>query len=285
MKLNPNTQLGLNISKEMVDNIVALQCKEFISKALDPQTQVAAIVQFIEMFSTEMVWEGRLKDIIGQMGITPNALHIPKNTNYLLTSTAIELAGRIKIDEDKFDVRFLSKVKSKKITFLLGKGCFIRYIKRSNEIFAVRVTATPMEDGSKYVHYCSFKINTQSGRIIYIDRIEDPLKDDNFRQFIQLLIFTELSELEVVVIPAKSKTVYKGDKYVNDDRQSVTVVDSTWNKMIIRTEGFKVRGHFRLQAAGKNWQDRKLVYVDEFQKEGYIRHPKKTMDSAPSIQH
>lgn len=53
--------------------------------------------------------------------------------------------------------------------------------------------------------------------------------------------------------------------------QKLNYYDCTWYTTIIRTEGFSVRGHFRLQPCGKGKQDKKLIYIHEFQKHGYVR--------------
>ena len=47
--------------------------------------------------------------------------------------------------------------------------------------------------------------------------------------------------------------------------------DCSWYTTIVRNEGFSVRGHFRLQPCGKGKQDKKLIYIHEFQKHGYVR--------------
>jgi hypothetical protein len=198
-----------------------------------------------------------------------------KEKNYILSENALELAKRIKIDEDKFDVRFLSKVADKKIMFLLGKNLFIRFLKTVDTIVAVRVEKE-LRNGDEYVNYSSFKIDTKSGVISYNDRPDSPLSDDKFKLFLQLLIFTELSELQTVFIkPGHKIGTKKEGRFLNETKDNIILVDSTWNRTIIRTEGFSVRGHFRLQPCGVGLIDRKLIYVDEFQKNGYIRGAKK----------
>jgi hypothetical protein len=53
--------------------------------------------------------------------------------------------------------------------------------------------------------------------------------------------------------------------------QKIDYLDCSWYTTIIRNEGFNVRGHFRLQPCGKGKQDKKLIYIHEFRKHGYIR--------------
>ncbi len=53
--------------------------------------------------------------------------------------------------------------------------------------------------------------------------------------------------------------------------QRIDYYDCSWYTTIVRNEGFSVRGHFRLQPCGKGKQDKKLIYIHEFQKHGYVR--------------
>jgi hypothetical protein len=53
--------------------------------------------------------------------------------------------------------------------------------------------------------------------------------------------------------------------------QPIEYYDCGWYTTIIRNEGFSVRGHFRLQPCGAGKKDKKLIYIHEFQKHGYVR--------------
>lgn len=282
MKLNSVSQLGLNINQTMVGQIIMYQWKNYIQPVQDVTLKTKAMASFVELFSKEMLITTDSEEILESFGISRSQLNLLNNVNYLMAVPALELAKRIKIDEDKFDVRFLSKVKDKKITFLLGKNNFIRFMKHGDEIFAIMVSTEIKPEEGLYMKYCSFKINTRTGVISYMDNPNSPLSDEKFRLFIQLLIFTELSELEVKVLKPNEKSgkTRREGKVINDSRENVTVVDSTWNKIIVRTEGFAVRGHFRLQQCGEGFTDRKLIFISEFQKEGYIRRPKSIRSDA-----
>lgn len=275
MKINSQSQLGVDISKGILEGIIDTQWNNSISKLEDPEKKKIFAHQFIELFGDEAFAGEKITNILKSIGMPPNAIHFAKNRNYLLTNTAIDHANRIKIDEDKFDVRFLSKVNSKKVTFLLGKNKFIRYVKTGSRIHAGLVSVSPMPGGYQYVHFCAFKIFTDTGKILYADKPDSPLSDENFLLFIRLLIFTELSELEIIELKPKQKTgTKKQGKYINDSQRPVIIVDSGWNKMLIRADGFSVRGHFRLQPCGENREDRKLIFVNEYEKKGYVRKPK-----------
>ena len=53
--------------------------------------------------------------------------------------------------------------------------------------------------------------------------------------------------------------------------QKIEYYDCSWYTTIVRNEGFSVRGHFRLQPCGAGKRDKKLIYIHEFQKHGYVR--------------
>ena len=53
--------------------------------------------------------------------------------------------------------------------------------------------------------------------------------------------------------------------------QHIDYYDCTWYTTIIRNKGFNVRGHFRLQPCGKGNREKKLIYIHEYQKHGYVR--------------
>ena len=42
--------------------------------------------------------------------------------------------------------------------------------------------------------------------------------------------------------------------------------------MSIRTESFKVTGHWRFQPCGVGMLERKLIWIDTFEKSGYVRN-------------
>lgn len=107
---------------------------------------------------------------------------------------------------------------------------------------------------------------------------EDKVVRDSFKGTIQdlirVLIFLELTEPEIVVIAAGKKYGQAPIGYSNSSASKICIVDSTWNKFIVRTEGFGVRGHFRLQPCGERSQELKLIWIDAFQKNGYVRKPR-----------
>ncbi len=92
----------------------------------------------------------------------------------------------------------------------------------------------------------------------------------------KIMIFIELGDIEIVeILKGRNNGKPKSNgKITNTSEYTVYVVDSSWNKLIIRTDGFAVMGHFRLQPCGINFSDRKLIWINAFEKHGYKRSPK-----------
>lgn len=282
MKLNSQSQLGLNITPQVVDNIVSCQWDNYISKCPDLELKEKAFNQFYDVFSDECKRGSSIDRILKDptSGVKINQYERFQNQNYIIAKTATEMAKKIKIDEDKFDVRFLNKIKDKKITFLLGNDLFIRYIKRGDEIMAIRVTTTPVAGGIAYMNYLSFKINTATGYISHVNNPDQPFADPQFKLFVQLLVFTELSKLEIKILAPREKFgTRKVGKFINESAHKITVIDSVWNTISVRNIGFGVSGHWRFQRCGKDFSEVEYIFIEPFRKKGYVRGAKKETSS------
>lgn len=86
--------------------------------------------------------------------------------------------------------------------------------------------------------------------------------------------FLKYAEIETKIVNGKRKEHHLGQKYVNETKYKVSILDSTYFTTISRTEGFGVRGHFRLQPYGANLADRKLIWISDYEKTGYTKRAK-----------
>ena len=99
-----------------------------------------------------------------------------------------------------------------------------------------------------------------------------------YNVFILPMLFKIFAKVEIE--EGKSGKTIKssilGDKLKNKISLDVKVLDSTWFTTICRNEGFKVRGHFRLQPKKneKGEWTKELIYINEFEKHGYHRQAK-----------
>lgn len=89
---------------------------------------------------------------------------------------------------------------------------------------------------------------------------------------------------EVKTVDEKNKKVQMGkgimNKVVADSRLivPVNIIDSSYLTTIIHIDKTSVRGHFRLQAHGKGYHDRRLIWIEPFEKGPYKRIAKKLKD-------
>lgn len=187
----------------------------------------------------------------------------PKPYLYLIQPTVEKCAAMIRI-KDNFSCVVFNKIKDGEHVYLLGKNEFIRFVKFNN---AIRGSFWNREK----------QIAFEIGFLLDDDRYYFPtVYKDEFNRIVRLVTFVAIGDVEIEVIEKSRNNgkTKKAGKITNSSEFNVYVVDSSWNKIIIRTEGFAVRGHFRLQPCGEGFKDRKLIWVDAFEKHGYKRQPK-----------
>lgn len=90
---------------------------------------------------------------------------------------------------------------------------------------------------------------------------------------VQCEVFLQYAELETKTLGPNQKDSI-ACKYNNKLPFQITIVDSTWYTELVKSDAFKVRGHFRLQPFGESLSKRKLIWINEFQKDGYHRRAK-----------
>lgn len=93
----------------------------------------------------------------------------------------------------------------------------------------------------------------------------------NVFKLMAIKMFKTFSEVEEIEIEPRKKKKVKNIRYFNQTDIKVTHLDCTWFTTLIRTDGFKVSGHFRLQPCGDGMKDRKLIWINDFEKHGYTR--------------
>lgn len=99
-----------------------------------------------------------------------------------------------------------------------------------------------------------------------------------FYDTILLLNFIKYAEIETKYLPAGQKVKTTNCKYTNETNSNIKILDSTWFTELVKSEAFKVRGHFRLQPKKKGGEwTKELIWIKDFDKSGYVRKPGKTM--------
>ena len=102
----------------------------------------------------------------------------------------------------------------------------------------------------------------------------------SLNDIINVILFKKYADVETVEAKSFKKVPFAPEpdgKILLDSTLKVKCLDCSWFRTIVRTEGFLVRGHLRLQPYknDKGEWDYKLIYIDTFQKHGYIRRAKK----------
>ena len=95
--------------------------------------------------------------------------------------------------------------------------------------------------------------------------------------FLQILTYLFFGDITTRLVKAKQTLKLNSfSKFLNNSKTDITFVDTLWKERI-STEGFKVRGHFRLQPVGEGRKDKRLIWIDEFDKHGYNRKATKEL--------
>lgn len=276
MKITASSQLGLMMDTEDVR-------VEFLRLLLDRSTERQAEVQKAldngpgengmylmtvkadtddpVLAQNNLALTGHTTDKIGDsMG---NMIDNQNPKLYLICNGVEECSKMIRVG-DSFSSRALRNIPFGKHTYLLGKNEMFRFLCNKGAIKGV------YWDRENKIGF-EFGFDLEEDGFYF-----DPKYAKQFIRLTKIITFVELGDIEVVTLESgrnNGKTKANG-KITNGAKYTVFVVDSSWNKLIIRTEGFAVMGHFRLQPCGPGLIDRKLIWIDAFEKHGYTRRPK-----------
>lgn len=95
-------------------------------------------------------------------------------------------------------------------------------------------------------------------------------------ELFSIINFIRYADIERKYVEPKSKTKDFNCKYVNDTDCGITILDSKWFTTLVKSDAFKVRGHFRLQPKKKDGEwTKELIWINDFQKEGYTAPARK----------
>ena len=106
----------------------------------------------------------------------------------------------------------------------------------------------------------------------------------NLTWIVRFLAFKKLATTEVLSYEVVDDTIIKSGisnfqkSFILNNQEpfiEVNYYSANWYREIICDHEFRVRGHWRMQACGKDKQDRKLVFIAPFTKNGYHRRAQK----------
>lgn len=89
------------------------------------------------------------------------------------------------------------------------------------------------------------------------------------------LYFVHNCEVEQKLVQPKQKVKTDTGKHFNESKSDIIILNCSWFTELIRNIPYGVSGHFRWQPCGEKFNKRKLIWIEEFQKQGYKKNPKK----------
>lgn len=143
------------------------------------------------------------------------------------------------------------------------------------------------DDGPALDAYISVNINDDGEEIsrnelLYNGYIDEG-RDAGFFEALILtfVLFKKYCDIETKIIDPKKnrRATIAGQKYVNETDKRITILDSTWFTNLVVSGAFEVSGHLRWQPYGPGLSQKKLIWISDYQKEGYTRKAKVLMQN------
>lgn len=196
------------------------------------------------------------------------------NKSYIISKSVIENLDMLKInkDGDHFNWSVFKDLRNQKVTFIFQDGTALRMIVSEETIWFchIKFNLDKGQDNNGHMYWVMFYFNRQTGELCDHFNHSDVKEMEEF--IYKFLCFFYLTGNDEIIIPAgKVHGTRKTGKISNDLPFSVTLVNSRWNTTIIRTEAFGVRGHFRVQRKGISRQDYEVIFIEPYEKTGYVR--------------
>lgn len=205
-----------------------------------------------------------------------------KTDHYYITEKVVLDCKKIELD-DPFDLTWIENKLNNRVYQWSFKKEMIRFIKYEGNLLVIHMweTSNISKDDEKMIgfDYSVFDFDiankTSSGWVASekISRMEE-----SKRLFYQLLTFIYLAPVELIVVEPKQKhgTKKNSAQLLNEEDFKFTIINITWNKLVARMTPFMVEGKegygfYRKQACGPQWKDRKLIWIEPYEKKQYVR--------------
>jgi hypothetical protein len=203
---------------------------------------------------------------------------------YYITETVLNHFDSLnikKIETEKYgmqyDWSYFKGLKEQKTTFIFPNNSLLR-LWINNGMLHFCHTSFKLKEGSKVngeMYNIMLYVDMQTGELCEHFAHKDAKMIELF--VYKLLAFFFLSENEMIIVePGRKHGTLKSGKLINTFKDiPVTIVNSKWNITSIRTEGFEVKGHFALRWTGEGRKIPKMVFIEPFKKNGYMRKAQK----------
>lgn len=199
------------------------------------------------------------------------------NKTFIVTDSVIRNLDLLKITKkgNHFDWTVFKHLTDRKVTFILPNNTFLRMVIQDDKMhfFHNKFELQDKVKGTGHTLFVLFYLNRVTGELCEHFEHQD-VKSIEEMVYKFLCFFYLTDNQEEVITPGKVHGTRKTGKTLNDFDFPVTIVTSKWNITTIRTEGFDVSGHFRVQPCGEGRANSKIIFIEPFKKNGYIRKAK-----------
>lgn len=182
---------------------------------------------------------------------------------FLMRRSAMEVVGRIRIDGN-FHPRIFDKFSDGfKGSVIVDDHNMYMFWRDSGLMRGMHVALS-----GPRLDYHTFGLGIEDGA--YTSNYEEV--KESFDTYLRLVTFLFFAEIQTVELRPGGKvgTVHT-ERWKNETKSAFTIVDTSWNKRYVSSGGFDVSGHFRLQPYGAGRMDRRLIFIEEYRKDGYVR--------------
>ncbi len=193
---------------------------------------------------------------------------------YYVTDSVLEKLELLKITKksEHYDWTVFHEVKDCKKTFIFPNNqCLRMWISGDTIMFCHLMFK--FHKGSKnegVSNWVMFYLNRITGELCDHFKHQDVTSIEEF--IYKLLCFVFLSDNEEILVePGRKYGTKKQGKVINELTIPLTVINSRWNVTTIRTDSFGVRGHFALRRVGEGRVNTRMVFIQPFEKKGYVR--------------
>lgn len=196
--------------------------------------------------------------------------------SFWITNTVLNKLSLMKLN-DNLDWTYFKGLKDQKMTFVFPDNSLLRFRIENNVIQMIHLkmlNSKLMADLNQpnNVVWDVFCIDAESGDKSSNFDDSQAIREKFMYRILCFFFFSE--NTEVVVDAGKKYGTKKEGKIINKLPFPITVVNSNWNITSIRTDEFGVRGHFAMRWTGKGRLTPKMVFIEPFTKNGYVKKAK-----------
>jgi len=217
-------------------------------------------------------------DIPHEVMSTYNCISTDGNKSYYLTKPVIDNFKLLKTKKsftegigEHFDWTVFKDLPDCKATFIFPENYLVR-MTLAHKVLHFCHISFKFKEGSKNfgeMYSIMFFIRLDTGELCShmahpdVKRVED--------EIYRMLCFMYLTDNdEILLAPGAKHGTKKAGKLINTLSVPITMVNSRWHTTTVRSKGFDVSGHFRLQPYPTKGTT-ELIYIQPFTKEGYTR--------------